>query len=68
MSRQANISVYYKDFTNFLHKLVAVTTIDPEGVTEEDVQRARTAAQEHVKEQKIDINGPILIAVKGGKA
>ena len=68
MSRTANIAVYFKDDTKYLHKLVAVTAIDPEGVTEEDVSRAHTEVYKYIKDVNIPLSGPAFVVVKGGKA
>lgn len=70
MHNKAKLSAYYKDSDNTLHKISTVITTDPEGVTEEDVQRLTHEVYKHLNSAAIEDNftEPVLVCVRGGKA
>jgi hypothetical protein len=73
MSHTAILSGYNKDCNGSLRKVSAKIGIDPEGVTEEDVQLFRDTVMENlfieVPENDDKIFVPtLLIAIPGGKA
>lgn len=66
-SPEATLSAYYKGADKKLHRLQAVIGIDPEGVTEEDVQRLSHETYIHLSCEDIEFVEPVLVIVKGGK-
>ena len=67
-SPEATLSAYYKAPDKRLHHLQAVIGIDPEGVTEEDVQRLQHQAYVHLSAEDVKFIEPVLVLIKGGKA
>lgn len=67
-SPEATLSAYYKGADKKLHMLRAVIATDPEGVTEEDVQRLSHETYIHLSCEDIGFVEPVLVLVKGGKA
>lgn len=65
---EATLSAYYKGADKKLHKLQAVIGVDPEGVTEEDVQRVYHQAYLHLSAEDIPFVEPVLVSIRGGKA
>jgi hypothetical protein len=65
MSHTAQLSAYYKDMDNKLHHITSTIGIEPEGVTEEDVNLFRNEVFGHLT--AIKIQKPMLITIKGGK-
>ena len=75
-SPEATLSAYYKGADKKLHRLQSVIATDPEGVTEEDVERMRKEAYQHLRQQSMmssvvaeqkDFVEPVLVVVQGGK-
>ena len=67
-SPEATLSAYYKGADKKLHRLRAVIATDPEGVTEEDVQRLSHETYIHLSAEGIKFIELVLIVVKGWKA
>jgi hypothetical protein len=65
---EAKLSAFYKDPANVLHKLDAWLAIDPEGVTEEDVQRLSHESYIHLSCEDKPFIEPVLVLIRGGKA
>ena len=66
-SPEATLSAYYKGADKKLHRLQAVIGIDPEGVTEEDVQLLPHGTYLHLSAEDIEFTEPVLVVVQGGK-
>ena len=64
---EAKLSAYYKDQAGKLHQLATTIAIDPEGVTEEDVQRLHHQAYIHVGMEDLSFVEPVLVCIPGGK-
>ena len=67
-SQEASLSAYYKDAGGKLHHLAATIAIDPEGITEEDVQRLHHQVYIHLDSEDKSFVEPVLVLIKGGKA
>ena len=65
---QAKLTAYYKDTKNVLHNFTTIIATDPEGVTEEDVQRLQHEVVIVLADDKTIYKSPIMVLVKGGKA
>ena len=64
---QAQLTAYYKDTKNVLHNFTATIATDPEGVTEEDVQRLQQEVVIALASDNTIYKSPIMVLVKGGK-
>lgn len=67
LSLEVHASAFYRGSDKELHNLSAWIAIDPEGVTEEDVQRLHHEAMKHLSMTQEVFIEPILILVQGGK-
>lgn len=64
----AKLSVYYNDADKSLRQIDSTIPIDPEGVTEEDVQRLLQAADEYFYKDSTYSIWPMFVLIRGGKA
>jgi hypothetical protein len=64
---EAKLSAFYKGADNALHRLDAWIGIDPEGVTEEDVQRLSHETYIHLSCEDIEFVEPVLVLIRGSK-
>jgi hypothetical protein len=67
LSPEAKLSAFYKGADKALHRLDAYIAIDPEGVTEEDVQRLHHESYIHLSCEDMAFNEPVLVLIRGGK-
>ena len=64
---EAKLSAYYRDAGGAPHKIVTTIAIDPEGVTEEDVERLQHQIYIHLDMEDKSFTDPLLISIPGGK-
>lgn len=64
---EATLSAYYKDADNKLRHLATTIAIDPEGITEEDVQRLQHQVYIHLDIEDKSFVEPVLTLIRGGK-
>jgi hypothetical protein len=67
MSQTARLSAHYKDMDNNMHTISGLVGIEPEGVTENDVELFRKETYHFLANSGKSLKEPLLVVIKGGK-